>query len=234
MSVFASRLFVVAAHPDDDAIGCGGTISVVTRGGGAVCIVYLTDGSRSHPESRSFTPEALRDLREAEALDALTELGVVAAPVFFRLPDSGLAMLSPAERSRTRQRLSNLIAAFEPDLILAPWRRDFHADHIVAGEIALEAARDAEFSGEFASYEIWLPIRGAAADRPANSEVRAVRVALDAAAIDAKRRAILAHRSQTTDIIDDPTGFRIDDALLATWVTPVEQLFYERAAVAAW
>jgi len=227
MSAVASRLFVVAAHPDDDAIGCGGTMSLVARSGGEVQAVYLTDGSRSHPGSRSFTPEAIRDLREREAVEGLAELGVTSAPAFFRLPDSGLATLKPGARSDACRRLSVLIETFRPDLIVAPWRRDPHADHIVAGEMACEAARDAGYCGNFAGYPVWLRIRGSAADRPQPREVREVRIPLDAAAVLAKRRAILAHRSQTTDLIDDPKGFRIDETLLERWVTPVEHLLYE-------
>jgi hypothetical protein len=56
-----------------------------------------------------------------------------------------------------------------------------------------------------------------------------VRLAIDSTGMDAKRRAILAHRSQTSDLIgDDPTHFRIDAEMMARWVTPVERLFYEQ------
>jgi LmbE family N-acetylglucosaminyl deacetylase len=225
--VLGQRLFVVAAHPDDDAIGCGGAISIVARAGGAVCVSYLTDGSLSHPGSRSFTAEAVRDLREAEAIGALAQLGVGTGPVFFRLPDSGLATLSAEARLQARRRLAAMIEDFQPDLILAPWRRDPHSDHVAAGEIALDAARDANYEGEFAGYQVWLPIRGTAADLPRAFEVRRIGFSIDAAAMAAKRRAILAHRSQTTDLIDDPSGFRIGEDLLERWVTSIEPLLYE-------
>jgi len=225
----ATKLFVIAAHPDDDVIGVGGTISHVARSGGEIRVAYLTDGSGSHPGSRSYSPEAIRDLRESEARSSLAVFGVTAQPEFFRLPDGALASLSQDARIATARRLAGLIARFAPDLILAPWRRDPHADHTVASEIARDAARLAEYDGDFATYEVWLPIHGDPADEPMPAEVRGVRLALDATGMDAKRRAILAHLSQTTNLIDDdPMHTTIDDAMMKRWVTPIERLFYEQ------
>jgi LmbE family N-acetylglucosaminyl deacetylase len=228
-TAIATKLFVIAAHPDDDVIGAGGTISHVARSGGQVSVAYLTDGSRSHPGSLSYSPEDVRDLREREAVEALAVFGVTSKPTFFRLPDSGLWTLSRQARSAAAHRLAGLIAAFGPDLILSPWRRDPHADHIVTSEIARDAAKIAGYEGDFATYEVWLPIRGESRDQPSPHEVRGVRLAIDSTGMDAKRRAILAHRSQTSDLIgDDPTHFRIDADMMARWVTPVERLFYEQ------
>jgi LmbE family N-acetylglucosaminyl deacetylase len=227
MFVLADRLLVVAAHPDDDAIGCGGTMSLVARSGGSVHAMYLTDGSRSHPGSRAFAPGLVRDLREHEALASLAELGAGGSPDFLRLPDSGLGELAPYARAKAVRRIADAIERLRPDLILAPWRRDPHPDHIAASELTADAVRMALYSGDVAGYEVWLPIRGTPSDDPQPHECRGVRIALDAAAMEAKRRAILAHRTQTTSLIaDDPGGFRIDAALLARWVTPVERLFY--------
>ncbi len=224
----ATKLFVIAAHPDDDVIGCGGTISHVARSGGSVGVAYLTDGSRSHPGSRSHSPEDIRDLRESEAIASLAVFGVTSRPEFFRLPDGELSTLSRDVRLQTARRLAGLIVGFSPDLILAPWRRDPHADHHVASEIAREASLLAEYQGDFATYEVWLPIRGDAGDHPMPEEGRGIRIAIDATGMEAKRRAILAHRSQTTDLIDDPSRSGIDESMMARWVTPVERLFYEQ------
>lgn len=222
------RVFVVAAHADDDTIGCGGTMALLARAGGVVSVAYLTDGSRSHPGSRRYPPEAIRELREREAADALALLGVGSAPEFFRLPDGGLAGLSGERCEAASARLASSLAAFDPDLVLLPWRRDPHADHVACAALARLALARSRLRVPVAEYEVWLRIRGAESDRPRPGEVRTREVVLDAEALARKRAALLAHRSQTSALIDDdPDGFRIDPELLERWLGPSELFHLE-------
>jgi len=55
---------IVAPHQDDETLGCGGTIALKRRAGAEVCIVFLTDGSRSHP---AMEREKLARIREDAA-----------------------------------------------------------------------------------------------------------------------------------------------------------------------
>ena len=50
------RICVVSPHPDDDVLGCGGTLALASANGAALCILYVTDGAASHPGSRAFPP----------------------------------------------------------------------------------------------------------------------------------------------------------------------------------
>jgi len=75
-------------------------------------------------------------------------------------------------------------------------------------------------------YGVWLDVRGAAADAPAAREASRFDVLLSGAERKRKRHAILAHRSQTSDLIDDdPAGFRIDAAMLESWTGPLERFY---------
>ncbi len=223
-----TRILVIAAHPDDDVIGCGGLLSHVARGGGSVLAIYLTDGGRSHVGSRTFDSKAIVALREREAIDALTALGIRKAPMFFRLPDSALGDLTTTARAETIDLLARTIAEYGPDLVLAPWRRDPHSDHIAAYALTRESMRCAAYEGDFASYEVWLPIRGSVADRPKPGEVSTLAVEVDAIGTVEKRRAILAHASQTSDLIaDDPSAFRATPEMIETWTQPIEYLHFE-------
>ena len=81
-------LVVVAPHPDDESLGCGGLIAAATTDGIPVRIVVVSDGAGSHPNSVSYPPARLRHLRESETLTAAAELGVAAdAVAFLGLPD---------------------------------------------------------------------------------------------------------------------------------------------------
>jgi len=222
------RIFVVAAHPDDDTIGCGGTIAMAAEAGAAVRVAYLTDGSRSHPGSRRFSAADVAAMREVEAANALAELGVAEVPYFFRLPDSALGSLDPSARSTLVSKLSDLFRTFDPELVLAPWQRDPHPDHVAAATIARLAFEAACVPGSaFAGYDVWLSIRGDSRDAPQPGEAMRSTVDLHPRARIAKRRALFAHRSQTSDLIDDdPTGFRITEELAERWLGPQEHFFF--------
>src|SRR5262245_24763740 len=101
----ATRLLVVAPHPDDEVIAAGGTIRRVAAAGGALRVVYLTDGEASTAgvqatEGRNDMPRPgdYRDYgqrRKREARRALGTLGVKndAAPIFLGFPNNGLSRL---------------------------------------------------------------------------------------------------------------------------------------------
>ena len=74
--LLGGTLIILAPHPDDEVIGCGGVISASARAGNAPVIVYVTDGSGSHPNSRLFPRPTLIALRQHEACLASKVLGV--------------------------------------------------------------------------------------------------------------------------------------------------------------
>jgi LmbE family N-acetylglucosaminyl deacetylase len=203
-------------------------MAMASEAGAAVRVAYLTDGSRSHPGSRRFSAADVAAIREVEAANALAELGVASEPYFFRLPDSALGSLDPDVRAGVVSNLSELFRSFGPELVLAPWQRDPHPDHVAAATIARLAFESARVPGSaFAGYDVWLSIRGDFRDVPQPGEAMRSTVELDPRARVAKRRALFAHRSQTSDLIDDdPTGFRITEELAERWLGPHEHFLF--------
>src|SRR4029079_2768884 len=61
-------LVVVAPHPDDESLGCGGLIAAATADGIPVRIVVVSDGAGSHPNSVAYPPAPLRLLRGSQTL----------------------------------------------------------------------------------------------------------------------------------------------------------------------
>lgn len=107
-----TRLLVIAPHPDDDVLGAGGLMQRVRSTGGAVRIVYLTDGD-GYPEGvrdedHIATPTAKDYLgygkqRRREARAALVRLGLADAfQTFLGFPDGGLCQLTRAYWSDRR------------------------------------------------------------------------------------------------------------------------------------
>src|SRR5258707_15716528 len=67
---------VLAPHPDDESLGCGGAIALLRQRGIRVTIAVITDGQASHPNSRLLPSSVLIQLRRQEALEAASALGV--------------------------------------------------------------------------------------------------------------------------------------------------------------
>ena len=221
------RVLVIAPHPDDDAIGCGGTLARLAASGSRIDVTYVTDGSRSH-RSQRFPPTVLRDLREDEARTALACLGVSFEPQFLRAPDGGLSDLEPWQRRKIMGEVARRIGTTDAEVVFAPWIRDPHPDHVATAAIVGDALERVAQPPEIVWYSVWLPIRGHETERARLGEASPFAVSLSERELDRKRAAIMAHRSQTTALIDDdPAAFRIDGAMLALWLKPMER-FYRR------
>src|ERR1700753_4096951 len=67
---------ILAPHPDDESLGCGGLIAACVEAGRSPLVVVLTDGAGSHPNSRAFSPVRLRARRAQEVRDAVGILGL--------------------------------------------------------------------------------------------------------------------------------------------------------------
>src|SRR5437879_6354637 len=102
----ANRVLVLAPHPDDESIGCGGALCLHQQRGDAISVVFLTSGERGLP---GMAEESVRSLREAEAASAAEVLGVVGLD-FLRLPDQGVANYIESGAAQLR----TLLAARRP------------------------------------------------------------------------------------------------------------------------
>jgi LmbE family N-acetylglucosaminyl deacetylase len=217
---------VVAPHPDDESLGCGGTIRTLRQAGVPVWVVVVSDGTGSHPNSRAYPPDRLRAVREAEALDALAVLGVDAQQVaFMRLPDRLVpqcGMLGFSEATAwMRHHISTRAADVDRMTILVPWRRDPHCDHRAAWQIVMSALPRAPVC-RVIEYPIWIWDLGEPADVPLPNEVTPLRLDITQA-LPTKRRAIAAHRSQINGLIDDdPDGFQLGQTMLERFTQPWE------------
>jgi LmbE family N-acetylglucosaminyl deacetylase len=176
---------VIAAHPDDEILGVGGTIARMATAGAAIRLVAVTDGEASHPGAADT--ETLARRRRAETAAALRHLGAREVEVIrLALPDSQVA----AFEDRLTESLTDLCAAF--DVCFAPWDEDAHPDHEAAGRAARRARPDV------LSYPIWMWHWA----RPADPRVpwdRACRVPLPKAVAERKGSAITAFTSQLTE-----------------------------------
>lgn len=205
-------LVVLAPHPDDESLGCGALIAAARAARLSVRVVLVSDGSASHPGSKAWPPGKLQRLREREFASALAALGAdPARRICVGLRDS--AVPQPGTRA-FEQALALLDARLgeTPATLLATWRHDPHRDHAATYALARALQERLKPRPRLLEYPVWgfsLPGDTELPDGPPRGftlEVGAHR--------ERKERAIACHRSQTTDLIDDVQGFRLDPGMI--------------------
>ena len=211
---------ILAPHPDDESLGCGGLIARCVQAGRAPLVAVLTDGAGSHPNSVAFPPDRLRAVRAQEVRAAIARLGLSPDRLrFLNQPDTA----APTEGAAFDAAVACLVTLVrsEPDCtaILASWRHDPHCDHEAASMLA--AAVAAAASIRHIAYPVWgwtLPAETPIPEPPSRGFRLDVR-----AFMPAKCAAIQEHRSQYGDLIsDDPDGFRLPPELLSVFEAPFE------------
>ena len=218
----------VAPHPDDEALGCGGTLALLAQLGARVGVAWVSDGGLSHPNSPSHPRPKLAALRETEALRSLDALGIARENAFFqRLPDGALPFPSDDDFNEAVASARGILDEFAPQTLLLSWRRDPHRDHRASWLIWSTAARDLDLNR--LEYLVWAFERAAQDEWPREDEARAFR--LDIAEVaERKAAAIAAHASQVTRLIDDdPSAFWLSPELLRhfqgfseSWIEPFD------------
>jgi LmbE family N-acetylglucosaminyl deacetylase len=212
-------IVVLSPHPDDESLGAGGLIALARWNGQDVAVILMTDGSKSHPNSKAYPKDRLIATRRSEIVNATCILGVFSDRLFeLGLPDA--APLSAGDFERSAERIAEVVALIGAGALFVTWEHDPHCDHEIAARLAREVrARHPHL--KLWSYPVWgwhLPASHIL-EGPAPKGVR-----LDIAnVLPQKRAAIRAHVSQMTDLIDDdPTGFRFDAQALAPFLREKE------------
>lgn len=197
------RIVVIAPHPDDETLGCGGLIAHAARRGVRVGVIALTDGDASHPSSQRWPPAALRRLRSGEQRRALARLGVGSSPIRrCGWGDGQVAQIADARH------LSRQLVMLGAGVVLVTSAADHHPDHQAAARLARAATR--QLGVPLVYYAVWSRVETAAKGR-GRDRAR-------------KRWAVAAHRSQVAGYIaDDPAGFRLSPAVLASLVSGTER-----------
>lgn len=118
-------LLVIAPHPDDGELGCGGLLARAKAEGQSTGILDLTEGEMGSKGTVS--------LRYKEAAEASTILGL-----HYRgnlaLPDGAIA-----DTEDQRKALAKIIRSLRPRVLLAPLESDRHPDHLAASRLAVSA-----------------------------------------------------------------------------------------------
>lgn len=185
------RVLVLAPHPDDETIGCGGTLRKYVEANLPVRVIFLTDGQAGDPPLRRMDHDDPERLRLEEALAARRKEEATAALAILGIDDFRFLGASDGRLHEQSTRMSALLAdalsEFRPDIVVLPFLTDRHADHFAANRCLIEAADrlhgDWLESLDCLGYETWSPIY-------ANLYVDIT------STMACKRRALTCHESQ--------------------------------------
>lgn len=208
-----ARILAVHAHPDDIETLAAGALTILARTGHQITIATATAGDCGSIEHE---PDETARIRQAEAAEAAALIGADYRCV--GLPDLGVFSDDP-----TRRRVTELIRAARPDLVVTASPVDYHPDH----EAISLLVRDACFAAPVPNYRTGTaaPLEviphlyfcdaaggidrtGAPVDPEFGADVEA--------AFDTKRAMLACHRSQ------------------ATWVSKQHDIQDHEGSVEAW
>lgn len=169
------RILIIAPHPDDESIGCGGLLSLY----GSQCdVVVATDGRGGHAPGFAGSEEELAGIRKRE-LKAAMQLCHARNVRFLDIPDGFLYRNYRSFRE---------IDLRPYRLIFVPNRAESHRDHRVVREMACRLKRRQRARGIIVEYEVWTPMAEVSDD-------------LDISPVlDEKRALISEYQSQIRDV----------------------------------
>lgn len=143
------NVVVVAPHPDDEAIGCGGLIARLVADGHSPHIIVMTGGEGSHHGCCDVQSHEIVGARRRLSRNALIALGVPEENLHeLNFPDGGI---SPDCGETVK--LQNLLSALAPDTLLVPHRGEGWPDHVRTAEI-VKAVKPA--GAEVWEYCVWV------------------------------------------------------------------------------
>lgn len=129
-----NKVLVIACHPDDEVLGCGGTISRFIHEGKAVRVLILTD---------CLAP------RKTDAERAELRLATIEAGMVLGLTDIVFADIGFAEKKRFDELpfkeiilpIEKQIDEYKPDIVFTHHRGDLNTDHQIAFKATIAACR---------------------------------------------------------------------------------------------
>jgi len=137
-----ARILALAAHPDDETFGAGGTLALNSARAQAIRVWIATDGTGQEgvpaEEARAYAAR-----RRDEAVRATAALGID-PPRFGGMPDRNLA----GDHAALTAALSAELEEFQPDLVLCPSPTEIHPDHRALARALYELAASSRAGDE--------------------------------------------------------------------------------------
>ena len=123
-----NKIQVIAAHPDDEVLGCGATIAKYTKNGNEVQVVFLADGFSSR----------LNDNNRDAVAKQVAEILNCNQPIFLDFPDNQLDTIALLEIVK---KIEKVVGDFQPNIIFTHHFGDLNIDHQITHKAVMTACR---------------------------------------------------------------------------------------------
>lgn len=174
------QALVLSPHPDDESLGCGGTLKLISTSGGIFDVLYMTRGERGFFPGMDASDEARLELSRVRGEEAMRACRILGAhEVMFAEGRDGALGQQP-------QLAETILALLQsrPYLsVFCPWPHDGHADHAATYLLLHRALQALGREIDIWLYEVWTPL------------TPNMCIAIDQT-MDAKMEAFAQHKSQ--------------------------------------
>lgn len=141
-----NKILIIAAHPDDEILGCGGTI-LKYKEEKNIKIIFLTNGVSSRSKNKKDI-----DKRKKECLKLFKYLNIE-KPVFLNFPDN---QLDKIPLLRIVKKIEKIIKNYKPKIIFTHFENCLNIDHQITYKAVITACRPLPSSSvkEILSFEV--------------------------------------------------------------------------------
>ncbi len=129
-------ILIFSAHPDDEVLGCGGTIAKLSAEGATIHVAFLADGVFSRTGEKAIQQDEL-SIRRTAAQNACDILGVMSIS-FCDFPDNRMDTIALLDITKS---LESLISEHQPDTVFTHHAGDLNIDHRRMHEAVVTACR---------------------------------------------------------------------------------------------
>lgn len=144
------KTVIIAPHPDDEAIGCGGLIQTLVERGTPPHVIILTGGEGSHRGCCDTSVEEIIAERHQLTLKAVATMGLPESHIHcLCYPDGGVALRHPET-----ERLQELLSELTPQSVFVPHSGEGWSDHVQAAEITKHLLKGQDVS--IYEYCVWM------------------------------------------------------------------------------
>jgi LmbE family N-acetylglucosaminyl deacetylase len=142
----AQTILILAPHPDDEVMGCGGIMSIYNKRNVQIHIIYLTDGRYGISQDET-------EIREKESCK-LKDIFPLLNQYFLNFEDSRLS----ENIDNVSEQIKKIIDKINPEIIFTPWILDHHLDHIITSVALSNILKDFKKDTLVSFYEIMSPL----------------------------------------------------------------------------
>ena len=131
-----NKILIIAAHPDDEVLGCGGTIKKAYLNGSTIHAMFIADGVSSREVNLRTNFKELRE-RKKNCRVAAKVLGIKKIE-FLDLPDN---QLDSVPLLKIIKNIEKKIKSFKPNTIFTHFENDLNIDHQIVSKATITACR---------------------------------------------------------------------------------------------